>query len=183
MYPGAEGSKRRGRKADKVAEKVTRMGLGEAGGGEPTVGGSEIRAESKVGRVSDVGAVGSVGKVGGVGDVGSMRLVEGALREPASEARSVGFPGDAEEDTATSWALQLLVDEVKRASATLDPNRAELLLQKIEARQRTGGRLATTRYGGPRRDRMRGWLSRVMHMLVFWAAAIAGSRAFRMLTL
>ena len=58
--------------------------------------------------------------------------------------------------------------EVKRASADLDPNRAELLLQKIEARQRIGAR---------------GWLTRVMHMLVFWAAAIAGSRAFRMLTL
>ena len=103
----------------------------------------------------------------------NMRLVEGGLRHPegdqaghqGAELRQVDGSGDG---AVTSWALQLLLDEVKRASADLDPNRAELLLQKIEARQRIGAR---------------GWLTRVMHMLVFWAAAIAGSRAFRMLTL
>jgi hypothetical protein len=101
-----------------------------------------------------------------------MRLVEGGLRHPGGEEAGdqrgeLQQVGGGEGEVA-GWALQLLLDEVKRASADLDPNRAEVLLQKIEARQRIGSR---------------GWMTRVMHMLVFWAAAIAGSRAFRMLTL
>jgi hypothetical protein len=102
----------------------------------------------------------------------NIRLLEGGLRHTEGDDQSVRqgreLQQSAGDGAVASWALQLLLDEVKRASADLDPNRAELLLQKIEARQRIDAR---------------GWLTRVMHMLVFWAAAIAGSRAFRMLTL
>ena len=140
MYPGAEDSKRRRRHAGR--------------GGKTALAGTGSESH-------------------GSSNMSNMRLLEGGLRHPEGEpARdqtgdSAGGPQPGDGAVA-SWALQLLLDEVKRAYADLDPNRAELLLQKIEARQRIGAR---------------GWLTRVMHMLVFWAAAIAGSRAFRMLTL
>lgn len=136
--------------------------------------------------------MGAGGADGVGGNPGSMRLVEGAVGEPkaASGAASRDHGGEGCDDSSDdgdgmvkSWALQLLLDEVKRTTADLDPNRAALLLQKIEARQRSeagGGRASRAIV---RRERVRGWLTRVMNMLVFWAAAIAGSRAFRMLTL
>src|ERR1700690_1611064 len=172
MYPGAEGSNRQGLEGGQGAR--AREGQHQA----HQVHDNADLADRRVSVAEQGGQIDRDGR----GD--AMRLVEGGLRGAGG-----GSPGRTEEmavalgadDGVHSWALQLLLDEVKRSSIELDPNRAELLLQKIEARQKQTQRQTWGSSG--RGMRVRGWLTRVMHMLVFWAAAVAGSRAFRMLTL
>jgi hypothetical protein len=179
MYPGAEGSNRPGLQGLQAGHGV----CARDGRHEVPDNAEHDDVELADRRVSVAEPGGQMDR-DGRGD--AMRLVEGGLR--GAGGRSAGRTEEmavpiGTDDGVQSWALQLLLDEVKRSSVELDPNRAELLLQKIEARQRQTQAQAQ-RWGGSARGlRLRGWLTRVMHMLVFWAAAVAGSRAFRMLTL
>ena len=105
------------------------------------------------------------------------RLIHGGGRGPAEGHAKDQVKQDEKAQNriamvppATEWAMKALLDEVRDRRPAMDPARADLIYRRVMAKHRLNA------------ERKRRWIRRMGRTVINLMAAVAGSRAFRILT-
>lgn len=95
---------------------------------------------------------------------GGGQLVAQKVKDESAQNKIATVPPAAE------WAMKALLAEVRDRGPTMDPVRADLIYRRVVAKHRLNA------------ERERRWIRRMGRTVINLMAAVAGSRAFRILT-